>query len=160
MRRYLNNRSIRDGLAVLLPSLLLLLRSLRGFAGADALRSPAMSPYLFPLLLSVLALPPALSLLAEGRRAVREHTPGADEAERESRRTDSGLKQTALSGLLTAAYCALLPLLRFIPATALFLAALMLLLGERRWTRIVPIALTAPPALYMIFALGLNVRLP
>ena len=62
--------------------------------------------------------------------------------------------------LLTAAYLALMGLISFIPATALYLAALIRLLGERRWGLIAAVAVLTPLALYALFALGLNVRLP
>ena len=61
---------------------------------------------------------------------------------------------------MVAAYCALLPLLHFLPASALFLAGMMLFLGERRWWSIAAVAVAAPLVLYALFALGLGVRLP
>ena len=61
---------------------------------------------------------------------------------------------------MSVAYCFLLPILTFIPATALFLYSLMSFLGEQRRKIALPLAVLVPLLLYAIFTLGLNVRLP
>ena len=48
----------------------------------------------------------------------------------------------------------------FRPATAIYLALMMLFLGERKWYVLLLVAAVTPFALYAIFKLGLNVRLP
>ena len=62
--------------------------------------------------------------------------------------------------VLAVLYDIALPYAGFIPSTAVFLAAMVLFLGERKWYIFVPVAVLTPLILYAIFRLGLNVRLP
>ena len=54
----------------------------------------------------------------------------------------------------------LLPVLSFVPATALFLYALMSFFGEERCRVKLLLAILVPLALYLVFSVGLSVRLP
>ena len=154
MRKHLKNKCIQDGAFLLLAGLALGAYCLIRQADPTVKRDLLLSPWLFPLLLAAFAVLLGLSLLAEGRRELRrENVTPAPPAPHDLGR----LAAVLLSGL---AYAALLPLLRFLPATALYLAAAMLLLGERRAWLIAVLALSVPPALYALFALALNVRLP
>ncbi|MEG2074421.1 MAG: tripartite tricarboxylate transporter TctB family protein, partial [Angelakisella sp.] len=85
-----------------------------------------LSPYLFPTLVGVLLLALAASLLREGVRATR---------------TESGHRRAEekpnLRGVLVVvggaiAYCLFMPVVGFLFSTAVFLAGLILYLGERR----------------------------
>lgn len=62
-------------------------------------------------------------------------------------------------GLLTA-YVFLMPGLGFVISSAVLLAALFFLLGEKRWYLGIPIALVFTIGIYMAFAKGLHIRLP
>jgi energy-converting hydrogenase Eha subunit C len=53
-----------------------------------------------------------------------------------------------------------MPVLRFVPATVLFLGALFVCLGERKWRRVLLLSVVAAGAVYALFGLALNVRLP
>ena len=109
------------------------------------------SPFLFPVLLAGLGLLLSGFLFYDALRGGTEN--------RQPQR--SGNRWAPL--VLTAAavlYCALLPVLHFLPATALFLSALFLWLGERRPLRAVPLALAVTGLVYAVFALALRVRLP
>ena len=155
MRKALKNKSLQDGLAVLLASLALGLRSLFGFLSTGQRTAWILSPWLFPMLLSLAALPLSAVLLRQGWRA-----SGSEADEAAPAVSAEGRGRMAVLVLLTAAYLALMGLISFIPATALYLAALIRLLGERRWGLIAAVAVLTPLALYVLFALGLNVRLP
>ena len=121
MREHLKNKSIQDGAALLLGGLALGVYCLIRRADPAARRELLLSPWLVPLLRAAFAVLLGLSLLAEGRRGLRgENAPAPHDRGR--------MAVVLLSGL---AYAALLPLLHFVPATALYLAAAMLLLGER-----------------------------
>jgi hypothetical protein len=62
--------------------------------------------------------------------------------------------------LMSAANCALISLIRFLPASMLFLAAMIWFLGERRPWMIAAVSIVMPLVLYALFGLGLGVRLP
>ena len=144
MRRKLNIGAV----AVLAAGLSLGAYSLIGYARAAVRTAFLLSPWLFPLLLAVCALPLSLALFLQAPAA-----SGETQAPREG-------KTTLLLALAAAAYAALLPLLHFLPTTALFLAALIWLLGERRWQRIAAVSVAAPLLLYALFGLTLQLRLP
>lgn len=154
MRERLKNKSIQDGAALLLAGLALGAYCLIRQADPALRRDLLLSPWLFPMLLAAFTVLLGLALLAEGRRELRDVAAAAASPAPHDR---GRLAAVLLSGLV---YAALLPLLRFVPATALYLAAAMLLLGERRPRLIAALALLIPPALYALFALALNVRLP
>ena len=149
MREKRKNKTLRDGVAVLILALALGARSLIGFFTAKVRSAWILSPWLFPVLLALLALPLSVALIREGCRELPDETPSA-----------SRLGKPALIVLLSVVYLLLMGLIGFLPATALFLAALLWLLGERRWWSIAAVAVLTPLVLYAIFALGLNVRLP
>ena len=156
MRDHLKNKTFREGLAVLLAGLALGAYSLVSFRRSAVQTAWILSPWLFPMLLAVFAAALAAALLWGGCRETAERR-GAARADTPDGR---GALRVLAVALMVAAYCALLPLMRFLPATALFLAALMLFLGERRWWSIAAVALASPLVLYALFALGLGVRLP
>lgn len=153
MRGSLKNKTLQDGLTVLLLALALGVCSLIGFFTARVQSAWYLSPWLFPLLLALLSLPLSAALIREGRRELRGAASGEAPAV-------SGLGKPAAVVLLAAAYLALMGLIRFIPATALFLAALIRLLGERRWWMVAALTVLTPLVLYAVFAIGLSVRLP
>ena len=62
-------------------------------------------------------------------------------------------------GLLIT-YVFLMPGLGFVISSAVLLAALFFLLGEKRWYLGIPIALVFTIGIYMAFAKGLHIRLP
>lgn len=153
MRNYLNNKTFREGLAVLAAGLALGAYSLISFRRSAVQTAWILSPWLFPMLLAVFAAVLGAALLGGG---CREAAASRSDDKPDGRRA---LRVLAVA-LMVAAYCALLPLMRFLPATALFLAGMMLYLGERRWWSIAAVAVAAPLLLYVLFALGLGVRLP
>lgn len=62
--------------------------------------------------------------------------------------------------VLTGGYVFLVERVGFIATTFLFLLLFGLVLGERRWLRLVLFAVVVPVAVYMIFDTTLNVPLP
>ena len=155
MRGGLKNKTIQDGAAVLLAGLALGVYSLVSFRRAAVQTAWILSPWLFPMLLAVFAALLGAALLG-GCRGTAERRDEQRAGKPDGRRA----RRVFITALMAAAYCALLPLIRFLPATALFLAAMMLFLGERRWWVIAAVAVAAPLVLYALFALGLGVRLP
>ena len=152
----LKNKSIQDGAALLLPGLALGAYGLIGFRNAPVQTKWFLSPYLFPLLLSVLAVLLAASLLGEGLGELRRGRTG--EIPEKGAAPEVNKVLTVL--LMSAAYDALLGLIGFLPATLIFLAALLYALGERRPRLIAAVSLLTPLLLYALFGLALGLNLP
>ena len=151
MSERLKNQKFQEGLVVLLLGIALGGYSLYMFRTAAVKTSWIMSPYLFPLLLSVFTILVSLSLLLEAIHEMRT-TAGTGRK--------INLKSVAAAMLFFIAYAALLPHLGFIPASMLFLAAFIWFLGERRIWLVAAISLVMPLLLYGIFGVLLRVRLP
>ena len=125
MRAALQNTTVQEGLAVLLAGLALGAYSLISFYTGAVHVAWILSPWLFPLLLSVFAVMLGAALLCGGCRETaqsRSDAPAAPDR--------SGRMRALAVVLMAAACCALLPLIRFIPASALLLAALMYFLSS------------------------------
>lgn len=155
MRRFLKTRA--DGLVVTLLGIAFLAYSVDQFRAMSRKVNWIMSPYLFPMIVAGMAILLGIGIIVESR--------GKDEkqAKAEAEGGRSTLRR-ALDVVLVIAMAVLyeiaLPYTGFIPATAVFLAVMVLFLGERRWYIFVPVAVLTPLILYAIFRLGLNVRLP
>jgi putative tricarboxylic transport membrane protein len=147
------NRDIQDSCFIFIAGAALLWYSL-----SEHYKGPGvewkMSPSLFPALVSVLLLLLSAPLLLGGLRQIRGERPARD--------AKSAVKTgpVLISAALSAAYYFLLRFITFIPSTVLFLAALMYLLGERRYWLIALTAVAGSLAVYAFFGLALGVRLP
>lgn len=143
MGSFLNNRHRLQSLAFLLLGAGLFAHSLERHRARPMAWS--LSPYLFPLVIACLIMAFSLLLLCSPPPA----------------RAKAAERKTVLPALLLcAAYCFSLTLLPYVAATALFLAAFFLLLGERRPGRIVPASLLSAALLYLLFGVALRVMLP
>lgn len=174
MKKYLKNKNVQDALVVGALGIALLIYALYMYNHARVRVDWSMSPYLFPLLLSCMTVLMAFSLFTDGRYELR-HTEDRKEENggktlsdftddsAEADKSKEGRKNLLKAGavvLLSVGYMFLVDLVHFIPATIVFLAALIWFLGERKWWKIALIAVLMPLLLYVLFALGLNVRLP
>lgn len=153
---YLKNKTVQDGVVVLALGLALGTFSVYSFFHSKVKAAWIMSPYLFPMLIACFAVGLGFCLLLEGKHQMDPEAGSNAPAPKTSIQLKPVLRVVEMS----AAYCFLLPILTFIPTTALFLFALMSFMGENRWKVRLPLAVLTPLALYAIFALGLNVRLP
>ena len=156
MREYIKNKNVQDSIVVLVLGLALGAYSLISFYTATVQTRWIMSPYLFPLLLSAFAILLSVSLFGEGRYEVSQARAGAAPAKPAALK----LKNVLVVVLLGVAYYILTSLIHFIPASVIFLAALIWFMGERRWWLIAAVAVVMPLILYALFGLGLSVRLP
>ena len=155
MRRFLKTRA--DGLVVTLLGIAFLAYSVNQFNAMSRKVNWIMSPYLFPMIVAGMAILLGIGIIVESR--------GKDEkqAKAEAEGGRSTLRKTldvVLVIVMAVLYDIALPYAGFIPSTAVFLAAMVLFLGERKWYIFVPVAVLTPLILYAIFRLGLNVRLP
>ena len=113
-----------------------------------------LSPYLFPTLLSVFGLLLTASLIADGLAELRQ--PPKEKGP-EGKKNLLGVLVIIAMALL---YYFLMPKLTFVPATVLFLAALFVYLGERKWWRVILLSVLTTAAIYGLFGIALRVRLP
>ena len=113
------------------------------------------SPYLFPTLISVFGLLLTVSLFTDGLQELR-----SGEVKKKDAGTNKNLAGVLVLIAASLIYYFLLPILHFIPATIIFLAALFIYLGERKWWKIALLAVITTVAIYVLFGKGLNVRLP
>lgn len=107
-----------------------------------------LSPYLFPLLISVFLLVLSIFLLIQNRNV-------------EDKKKVKGDYRTLLFFALSCIiYLFIIDFLGFIISSILLLAAVMLLLGERRWWFILLLSISVSLILYVLFASYLSVMLP
>lgn len=78
----------------------------------------------------------------------------------QSRLVGGDLRRVSGAVVLTGAYVFVVERVGFISLSFLFLLLLGLVLGERRWFRLVPFAVAVPVAVYLLFDNTLNVPLP
>ena len=164
--------SMADGIVVTCLGVLFLIYSLVQFREISRKVSWIMSPYLFPILISVFAVILGAGILREALQEKKAEMERSGHEETVEETMEVGIKRTdnretlhkTLRVLvvigLAAAYDLGLGWIGFLPATAIYLALMTLYLGERRWYVVGLIAVLAPLALYAVFKLGLNVRLP
>ena len=155
LRRFLKTKA--DGLVVTLLGIAFLAYSVDQFRAMSRKVNWIMSPYLFPMIVAGMAILLGIGIIVESRGKDEKQAKADAEGGRSTLRR-------ALDVVLVIAMAVLyeiaLPYTGFIPATAVFLAVMVLFLGERRWYIFVPVAVLTPLILYAIFRLGLNVRLP
>lgn len=157
MRDYWKNKNVQDSVVVLLLGVALAVYSLVSFYTATVQTAWIMSPYLFPLLLAVFAVLLSVSLFAEGSHEVKE---ARQAAEPPAKAAPLAVKKVLFVVALGVIYYLLISVIHFVPASVLFLAALIWYLGERKYIKIALISVIMPLVLYVLFAKLLNVRLP
>lgn len=157
MREYFKNKSVQDSVVVFALGVALGVFSVYSFLNSKVKAAWIMSPYLFPMLIACFAVGLGYCLFMEGK-----HQVDADKAAgREAPKAEPiKLKNVVFVVGLSIVYYWAITVISFAPATALFLGALMWFMGERRIKVLVPLSIVTPLAIYVIFVLGLNVRLP
>ena len=152
----MKNKSVQDSIVVLGLGLALGIFSVYSFFNAKVKAAWIMSPYLFPMLIALFAIGLAYCLFMEGKHQVDAEKAGGAAAKSSAIK----LKSVAAVVAISVIYYLVMRVITFIPATMLFLAALMWFMGERRWKVLVPVAVLAPLVIYAVFVWGLSVRLP
>ena len=123
-------------------------------------RSPIINSRFYPKLLSVLLFVCGIAIGAQA--LTRKQT----EATVEKSSTSQGLPETQaaipmyLTGLACLLYLVLFVPLGFLLSTVLFMAALLWLLGSKKWHGILIPAVLVPVAIYLLFSFLLGVPLP
>lgn len=152
----IKNHSLQDALLFAVFGIALLIHALSKHY-AQAMPDWKMSPYLFPLLVSIFLILLSVSLVADGRRELKQ---SAEPKQNEASLQLTYGKKVLFAVLFSIAYYILMPILTFIPSTILFLTVMFLYLGERRPLVIGLISVLTAVIVYALFALGLNVMLP
>lgn len=116
----------------------------------------ALSPGLVPLIMGVILLILSMTLVYKGLnklKFVNKDSTG---------RSPGKIKliNVILISGITLLFLWLLPIVHFVWATVIYMAVLLLLLGERRWWAIVSISAGTTGFIYYIFGILLNVMLP
>ncbi len=146
-----SSREVREALGLLALSLGLLLYCCIG-QGSGIRYEWKLSPYLLPLLIALLLLGLSTIMLVRALRAPRP----ASGAEKER----GGLARPLAALGLVSAYTLALRLVPFAPATAVLLALLLLLFGEKRLWALVLIPLLTTALIWLVFGAALHVALP
>jgi putative tricarboxylic transport membrane protein len=97
-------------------------------------------------------------LFAAGMLLFRALTGRASLLESKLKGTD--LRRVSAAAFLTGAYVFFIERVGFIFTTFFYMLLFVLVLGERRWYRLIPIAIVVPVVVYLIFYTILNVPLP
>lgn len=141
-----NNRLI-EGIVIGLVSIFFIFESLKLHNN----QSWALSPALFPLIITVSVLLFSIGLIVKSLRSDYKE-PDAVKSE--------GFKRLALIILISFLYLIILPKLHFLTATIIYLFLFLFILGERRWWLLGIISIVTPLLIQYIFGNLLDVFLP
>lgn len=150
LKKYLSNNNVQESILFMTGAVILLVYALQNHYSVNV--EWKMSPYLFPVLISVFLIFLSISLFCDGLHQIRE-----DKSEKMSKNKWFSALVIVVAAVL---YYVLLPIITFIPATILFLVAMFLFLGERKWWLIAVLSITTAVAIYFIFGTLLHVMLP
>lgn len=151
-KSYIYNKNIQDAVLFTILAVALLIYALVNHYSAGNIEWK-MSPYLFPVLIAVFIAALALSLVADGIRQLK--TGEADE-----KKTAVKWKGVLFTIAASVVYYGIMRIVTFVPATILFLVAMLYYLGERRLWLIGLVSVISSLSIYVIFGLLLNVMLP
>ena len=154
-RGLLHIPSFQDSIFVGLCSAALLTYSLYHHYTDRNVSAWKTSPFLFPTLISVFGLLLTASLVADALHERRTAEDG--EKKEKSKKNIVGVLVLIAAALV---YYLLVPVLHFIPTTALFLAGLFVYMGERTWWKVLLLSAVTTGLVYVIFGVALHVRLP
>ncbi len=152
----LANHTIQESILFFVLSIALLAYAIyKHYTGLPV--SWEMSPYLFPVLISVFLFLLSISLFADGRK---QYAAQRGSGEASAPKTPTDWKSTLFTVLAAIAYFLLMPVITFTPATILFLVAMFWFLRERRWWLVALLSVATAGLIYVLFGILLNVMLP
>lgn len=153
------NKNLIEAILLTLVSSFFIVESLK-LRGEEAL---ALSPALFPLIITGSLLVFSIILIIRAMKRVasnEEKVDLKDSIPEEEIQDISTIKPVILFILVSFIYLLVLSRLHFIIASILYLLALLLILGERRWKVLLPLAIITPVLIFLIFTNLLDVLLP
>lgn len=151
IKKYFINDNIQDGIfSFILSVFLMFYGSINHYSLNKA--EWKTSPYLFPILVSVLIFFLSLSLLKYGTKEIKTETQNI--------KVPIKIKDVSITVVSSMVYYRIMNFTGFIPATILFLAFMFLYFGEKRVRLAVFISVACTLGIYGLFAILLNVMLP
>ncbi len=109
-----------------------------------------LSPYLFPLIISLFLFVLSISVISEGLKS----------EDKKKEKIKMEIKSLLLFGVVSVVYLLVFNFLGFILSTIILLVLLMLILGERRWWYIALVSIITTVVIYLLFGKYLSVMLP
>ena len=156
-RYYLSNSKIKESLFFIAIAIIILVYSLVNHYTTKDLQW-GLSPYLFPLLVSVFMIIISISLFAEGIKD--EKLKKKEPTNKEEKKEIVYWKEVLFTILFSIVYYFAMDIIGFIVSTILFLLILFAFLGERRKWLITIISVSTTAIIYFIFGVLLHVMLP
>lgn len=151
VKKYFINNNIQDGIFSFILSIFLMFYGLINHYSLNKAEWKT-SPYLFPILVSVIMIFLSFSLLNYGKKEMK--------AENRNIKASIKMKDITITVVSSIAYYRIMTFIGFIPATILFLAFMFLYFGERRIWYVAFITMVCSFGIYGLFAILLNVMLP
>lgn len=151
-KRYIFNKNIQDALLFFALAVSLTAHSLVSHYNSPKI-DWKMSPYLFPVLIAIFISAFSFTLFIEGIQQVNSK-------EKCKGKAPVKLKSVICTIAISILYYVIISLVTFVPATMLFLATMLLYLGEQRIWLITLISVFSSLAIYIIFGVLLHVMLP
>lgn len=156
-RQYLSNSKVKESLLFITIAIVILLYSLINHYTTKDLQW-GLSPYLFPLLVSVFMISISISLFVEGIKD--EKLRKKEEINKVEKKEKVYWKEVIFVIFISLVYYLVMDIIGFIFSTTLFLVILFVFLGERRKWILVLISLSTTAIIYFIFSVLLHVMLP
>lgn len=143
----LKNNKVVEGLLIALASIFLIIESFKLHNN----KSWALSPALFPIIITISVLALSIILIIKG---LRENTVNTGQSNKE------GLKKLGLIIIISFAYLIILPKLHFLISSIIYLFSFLFILGERKWLLLITISIITPLLIQYLFGNLLDVFLP
>ncbi len=146
-RKFLRNNDLAEGSLFLIVSVLGIVFSIKSHQAMDM--EWKLSPYLFPLVISLILFALSISLLIEGRNKVYSE-----------KKDDTHWKAIFLYVAICFVYYLVISYIGFVVSTIIFLVVVFRLLGVKKWWLIALLSVVATLSIYILFARMLHVMLP
>jgi len=149
---YILNKNVQDSIFFFFLAVALMVYALINHYNTPGIEWK-LSPYLFPVLISVFIGILSVSLMAYGIRQIRTKTDSDDNA-------IVYWQKVSFTIFIAVCYYVIMEIISFVPATVLFLVVMLLFLGERRIWLIALISIVSSLSIYLLFGVILHVMLP
>lgn len=143
----LKNKNLMEGIIIALLSIFFIIESLKLYGN----ESWALSPALFPLIITVSTLLLSIFLIFKG---LKEKSIDTQSSKKEA------YKKISFIIIISFLYLFALPRIHFLFSSIIYLFLFLLVLGERKWWVLGSISILTPLLIQFLFGNLLNVLLP
>ena len=150
VKSYLKNKTIQESAVFFIMGISLFFYGMVNHYSVEI--SWGMSPYLFPVLISAFLICLSIALFAEG---IKKPSKENDKLKR-----SLPMKRVLAVIALSLIYYAAIPFAGFVLSSVVFLAVLLVFLGEKRWYAVLSLSVITSFAVYFLFGKILGVMLP